>query len=373
MEIIHIVLGKANPERMNGVNKVVFQLVSKQVEYGMQASVWGLANNNHINYADRLFDTRIFLKKKNPFAISKQLKKALISKKNQAIFHIHGGWIPVFYAIATVLHEHKIDFVFTPHGAYNTIAMERSNIMKKVYFNLFEKKLLQYTRKIHCIGESEVLGINAILPTNKTVLLPYGYEFDYNVPINPFKNDIFTLGFIGRLDIYTKGLDTLLIAFEKFLTVCPNAKLWIVGDSEERTKLENDIFKLNLSQNVTLFGSLFGTEKEAVLKQMDVFVHPSRNEGLPMSVIEAAAIGKVVIVTKATNIANLVSDFNAGFTIDNQSEEQLYDKFCNAYKIWKQPTLTFFQMQQNATKMVAETFNWDKILSDFNEKLYLLK
>ena len=34
MEIIHIVLGKANPERMNGVNKVVFQLATKQAESG---------------------------------------------------------------------------------------------------------------------------------------------------------------------------------------------------------------------------------------------------------------------------------------------------------------------------------------------------
>jgi hypothetical protein len=43
MEIIHIVLGKANPDRMNGVNKVVYQLATKQVEFGENVAVWGLS------------------------------------------------------------------------------------------------------------------------------------------------------------------------------------------------------------------------------------------------------------------------------------------------------------------------------------------
>ncbi|MBK7805817.1 MAG: hypothetical protein IPJ51_05910 [Saprospiraceae bacterium] len=45
MEIIHIVLGKANPERMNGVNKVVFQLATKQAESGRNVSVWGITKD----------------------------------------------------------------------------------------------------------------------------------------------------------------------------------------------------------------------------------------------------------------------------------------------------------------------------------------
>ena len=45
MEIIHLILGKANPNRMNGVNKVVHELATTQVEKGISAEVWGITDN----------------------------------------------------------------------------------------------------------------------------------------------------------------------------------------------------------------------------------------------------------------------------------------------------------------------------------------
>ena len=100
MEIIHIVLGKANPERMNGVNKVVFQLATKQIEFGEKVSVYGITKECTKNYEDRKFETRLFQKSINPFWIGKALKKEMLHKKGSAIFHIHGGWIPAFFTIA---------------------------------------------------------------------------------------------------------------------------------------------------------------------------------------------------------------------------------------------------------------------------------
>ena len=88
------------------------------------------------------------------------------------MFHIHGGWIPVFYSLAKLMYQHQIKFVLTPHGAYNTIAMKRSSWVKKIYFALFEKKILQKTSKIHCIGKSEVIGLNQLFKNEVSILLP---------------------------------------------------------------------------------------------------------------------------------------------------------------------------------------------------------
>ena len=60
MEIIHIVLGKANPDRMNGVNKVVFQLATKQAESGRKVTVWGITKDPIKNFPDRNFETVLF-------------------------------------------------------------------------------------------------------------------------------------------------------------------------------------------------------------------------------------------------------------------------------------------------------------------------
>ena len=57
MEIIHIILEKANFKRMNSVNKVVHQLARKQVNFEVKASVWGITNDKDTNYCERNFET----------------------------------------------------------------------------------------------------------------------------------------------------------------------------------------------------------------------------------------------------------------------------------------------------------------------------
>ena len=369
MEIIHIVLGKANPERMNGVNKVVYQLATKQVNFNVKVSVWGITNDKENNYGERNFETQLFLKQRNPFAISNELKAAIIDKKDKAVFHLHGGWIPVFYSLAKLMSKHQIKFVLTPHGAYNTIAMKRSSWTKKIYFSLFEKKLLNRTSKIHCIGKSEVNGLKKIFENKKSILLPYGYENEKTITIKKSTNKNIVFGFIGRLDIYTKGLDTLIKAFVKFKKIQPEAQLWIVGDSKEKSILEQLIKTNSLEKNVILFGSKFGAEKEELLQKMDIFVHPSRNEGLPLSVIEAACFGKPCIVTDATNIGTQITNYKAGITIYSQSSTQLYEAMQDLFSIWENP-IEFKEMQQNAIKMVAENYNWKKLITQFNTDLY---
>jgi hypothetical protein len=59
MEIIHLVLGKANPQRMNGVNKVVFEMATKQADNGFAIQVWGIAKDTTHNYPNRSFITKI--------------------------------------------------------------------------------------------------------------------------------------------------------------------------------------------------------------------------------------------------------------------------------------------------------------------------
>ncbi len=369
MEIIHIVLGKANPNRMNGVNKVVYQMAVKQAEMQTKVSVWGITADLTKNFEDRNFETRLFLKSKNPFRIDTELKKALLSKRENTIFHIHGGWIPIFYSISKVLHSNQIDFVFTPHGAYNTIAMKRNFWVKKLYFQLFEKTVLKNSKKIHNIGKSEGTGLSAFYSNNKSVLLPYGFENQIKTDSFTTKNKDIVFGFIGRLDIYTKGLDTLLLAFEKLVTQYPKAKLWIIGDSNEKSKLETLIIKYNLTKNVLLFGSQFGEEKNNLLKKMDVFVHPSRNEGLPTSVIEAASFGKPCVVSNATNINELIESYKAGKSITEQNPNELHAVLIEMILIW-QNKKAYETMSKNAVKLVEESFNWKKVITDLNHNLY---
>lgn len=362
MEIIHIVLGKANPDRLNGVNKVVFHLATEQSKAGKKVQVWGVTPNPVHDYPVRNFKTVLFQAESFPFAVNAALKKAILSNRN-AVFHLHGGWIPVFSSLSGILAKNHIKHVLTPHGAYNEVAMKRSSFQKKHYFNLFEKSLLQRVHKVHAIGKSEVEGLNRIFPKANSFLLPYG--FDLNVDnIKTLKNKDFTVGFVGRLDTYTKGLDLLMEAFYLFQKKFPDSKLWIIGEGEGQAYLENFIAQKQL-KNVVLWGKKFGEEKDALIGKMHVFAHPSRNEGLPTAVLEAAALGTPTIVTHATNVAGYVSDFKAGISIENESIEALEKSMRDIYHAYQAEEMEPYV--QGAKDMLENVFSWPVLVEKFDE------
>lgn len=370
MDIVHLILGKANPEKMNGVNKVVFNIASKQALKKMNVEVWGISENTEINYPERIFTTKIFKRSRNPFSVPENLKKEILQTGKDTLFHIHGGWIPVFSSLSRFLKKNDRRYVITPHGAYNEIAMKKSRFIKKLYFRWFEKKLIVDAEKIHCIGQSEIEGLQTLYRTDKTVLINYGFEkIQSDLKTISSKKDII-FGFVGRLDIYTKGLDLLMESFAAFSRQYPDSKLWIIGDGSEKEKLHQMIIQYSLQQKVQLLGSKFGEEKNDLIRKMDVFLHPSRNEGLPVSVIEAAAFGKPCIVTRNTNVGHLIEKYNAGICIPYPDAKLLTDALIDIRNISKKNNSKYQLMSNNALKMVEEAFDWDFVLNEMNIKLY---
>lgn len=245
--------------------------------------------------------------------------------------------------------------------------MKRNWIVKKIYFNLFEKSVLKNAKIIHCIGDSEVQGLKGIYKTDKTQLLPYGFELNHNPIFMDYVQKQFIIGFVGRLDIHTKGLDLLLDGFEKFHKLVPNSKLWIIGDSKEKIKLAKMIEKKGIQKDVVLFGGKFGKEKDMLIKQMHVFAHPSRNEGLPASVIEAANFGIPCVVSEATNMAKYIELYKAGVAVQNESVHDLNRAFSKLYQLWQSKHLK--QIRLNAQFMIHDAFAWNKLIPLFN-KIY---
>lgn len=366
MEIIHLILGKANPQRMNGVNKVVNELASRQIKSGLMASVWGITVDPVHDYPPRGYETRLFQTKKNPFLINIELQSAILGKKGKVVFHLHGGFIPTMYKVAKGLKKNKIPFIFTPHGSYNTIAMKKNSLIKKIYFNLFERSLLRSAKVIHALGASEIEGLESIFPNEKSVLIPYGFEalqIEEKEQRNP---SAFIIGFCGRLDIHTKGLKELLEGFKMFSEKEPSAQLWIIGDGPEKEKLKAIANGLLLNESIVFYGAKFGKEKEDLLQQFDVFAAPSRNEGLPTAVLEAASMGIPCLVTKATNTGDYIGDFQAGLVMNQTCPIEILNGLNHLhFQIKVQSKAREFS--ENARKMIREAFNWEMIIDRFTE------
>lgn len=134
------------------------------------------------------------------------------------------------------------------------------------------------------------------------------------------EDDVFVLGFGGRFEPI-KRLDILLTAFSRLRAVCPNVHLLMAGEGSLRPSLEYQANRLQISPAVTWVG--FCREMPAFLSALDVYVQTSVNEGLPLSVLEAMAAGKVVIATPVGGVPEVITDDQNGILIPPQSVDGL--------------------------------------------------
>ena len=135
------------------------------------------------------------------------------------------------------------------------------------------------------------------------------------------KTDFFCDGikaiFIGRLDMYHKGIDLLLEAVSQIKEELSlsHFKLAIYGPIRyDYYQIEQEIIKYKLSDLVSIHNEVSGEEKIKVLLDSDLFVMTSRFEGHPMGLIEALAYGLPCLVTPGTNMAEEIKEYDAGWT-----------------------------------------------------------
>jgi glycosyltransferase involved in cell wall biosynthesis len=361
LKIIHLILGKANPERMNGVNRVVSELADAQHKAGQQVAIWGFTRDLRHNYPERSVATHLFKQKRNLFLLDPSFARALENlDSKEVVFHLHGGYIPSWYTVSRVLHERDFRFVFTPHGSYNVLARKRSQFWKWLYFQFFEKHLLQRAGYIHCLGSSEVSGLESLYPTQKCRLIPYGFEPSNSVIETPPPAEDFVIGYCGRMDVFTKGLDLALEGFSQFLKKHPGAaRFWLIGDGQERNQLERKAQKLGIRGQVHFLGRVFGKDKERLLRQMHVFLHPSRNEGLPSAVLEACSLGLPCIVSKETNLASYINQHKAGIGLEHNTAQAIVEALQKTYDLYREEGLA--QWQANAIQLIRIDFSWKQL------------
>lgn len=115
--------------------------------------------------------------------------------------------------------------------------------------------------------------------------------------------------YVGRL-APEKGVDTLIEAWGIVRDRWPTAVLTLVGDGPERPALEAGTGKLGLGDAVEFLGAR--ADVEPVLRGADLFVLPSREEGMSVALLEAMALGLPIVATSIPGNRRLIVDFKNG-------------------------------------------------------------
>jgi len=167
-------------------------------------------------------------------------------------------------------------------------------------------------------------------PAKKITLLHSGIDFQKFplLPPKPIDNGGVRFLSVGRL-VNKKGMDTLIRAFRRVHAAYPKATLTIVGDGEQKGKLQSMIRAYGLENAVTLTGALPHKRVQEELAQCHLFVLASKtgkdgnHEGIPNVIMEAMATGRPVISTYHAGIPELVTHKVTGYLVPEKSPGKL--------------------------------------------------
>lgn len=148
------------------------------------------------------------------------------------------------------------------------------------------------------------------------------------------KDILFT---VGRLE-KQKNQKMLIQAFKQVNELYPEYELWIFGSGSEENSLKEQVKNLGLSKKVEFKGVSARWYEE--VSQADIFILPSNYEGMPNSLMEALALGKICISTDCPigGPKELISDGKNGFLIQTGNQEELEKRIIYVINNWKDLT-----------------------------------
>lgn len=243
-------------------------------------------------------------KSKHPLKYKKELRK-IFKNNDYKIIHSHldamSAWvlkeakecgIPI-----RIAHSHNTQHLTTNKIKFAINEYARVNINK--YANYRCACSTDAARWL--FGTDDVIYIKNAIDLNK-------YAFDENertaVRAELGIGNEFVIGHVGRFD-YQKNHEFLLNVFSRIVKNSKDSKLILVGDGVLRNDIEKHISELGLNENVIMLG--IRDDVSRIFNAFDLFLLPSRFEGLGIVLIEAQANGLKCIASEV-----VPSEANAG-------------------------------------------------------------
>lgn len=189
---------------------------------------------------------------------------------------------------------------FTKKPVIGVAFFLNANKMEEKYkfpFTIFENLLIRNYR--YLIATNNILRKKLSNINRKATIetIPLGVDDSLINKVYKYKEKNYIL-YLGRIDIYNKGLDTLLEIAPNILKSNPLVNLIIAGsgDKSQEDWFKNQVKKLRLDNRVLFVGHVLEKEKFKLLSESILYIFPSRYETFGLSVLEAMASGKPVVL-----------------------------------------------------------------------------
>jgi len=226
----------------------------------------------------------------------------LIHRREYDIIHIHQVLYPAFISVLFgkgILKKHVLSKI-----GCTGLTSDIKTIRKFPFGHLQLRYLIKHLDCLVATNQEGIIEYKAAgYPETKIHHIPNGVLplLVKKTESNETVNVITTV----RLD-RQKGIDILLKAWSKLVAQEKNIKLSILGQGHLETELKNMAKSLEIDDSVKFFGVV--NDPENYLRKSEIFVLPSRAEGMSNSLLEAMCIGLPCVATNISGNKELISD-----------------------------------------------------------------
>lgn len=262
--------------------------------------------------------------------------------ENTDLIHAHFGWTNGYIAYR-LSQEFNIPYFITLHGSdVNKVWKHNISRLVEAMENadacfFVSQRLLRQAKELGYSGNNAVITYNGV---------------DTSLFDRKDKEKYKRVGFVGALK-KIKGADFLPDIFQKIQQQNDNVKFTVIGDGPLREDVGKAISQLDI--NCEMLGSVDYDEIPEIMKTIDVLVVPSRNEGLPLVILEANAMNIPVVGTSSGGIPEAIGFEENVITFNERMTEQMATR---VNEILSEET--------GSTKYrdrVVDKFDWDKIVA----------
>jgi glycosyltransferase involved in cell wall biosynthesis len=255
-------------------------------------------------------------------------------------------------------HPYAVEVVGDPHDTFAPRSVK--SLFRPFYRWWFCRKLKEQAKNASGASYVTSTRLPERYPATKSKKIIYASSIELlNSQISESSKNYtgqtdFKLICVGALEDWRKGPDTALRVLSSLRSKGLNASLIWVGDGRNRIQVEKMALDLGLSQNVNFKGHLpSGDAIFKALDEADIFILPTRGEGLPRAMIEAMARGLVCVGSDVGGIPELLSN---QYLHDPEDTDRL--------------TLILDHLMRNTPEMNEQSLkNWTKAHDYLSQKL----
>ena len=354
MKILHVILGKADKNRANGVNQVIAGLAKHTAKHGASVAVLGKAQTASCEGEVIARDGfAVTVHSKQSPAFRDAVRRAVDAAD---IVHLHGTYSPLNLWVGRVCEAADKPYVVTLHGGLSPARNTwRNRLQKRLFHLLLQKRHLERAALIQVLTEEESTEALADFQPRAMCVIPNGVDLE-DFPPPPERDRAgadLRIGYIGRIS-REKNLDALCAAFAKFAADHP-ARLLLAGPASA----EGDaIARRYAASGVELVGPQFGRDKLVFLDSIDVFVHPSRTDVFSIGAMEALARGLPMVISRTSDTSHF-ADTGAFIMCEPTSFgiERALRKALDRQVDWP-------AMAQRGRQLIEARLNWDAAALD---------